>query len=587
MPPHAPSDDAPDAHPDDDHDALRRRVAHLEQQVEALQHTVENLKQDVRTTKAEQARRSFRDHWKGWRAGLEKRVAIWSEENWTGRIGIGLMLLGVLLLFEYTVEQGWLGPSVRVAFGSMLGGGLLASGWRVYPDRSRLGGLLLGGSSATFYATVFAAHQLYALLPYAFAFASMATITVVTVALALRHDDAGLSVAGAAGGLATPFLLYGDTESIVGLVAYVLLLLSGMSAVYLYRGWRSLLYTLVGGGWLVLLVGGLDTALSSFFGSDVPLRDRIALQTGMVGAWLLLGGLPVLRPLLRRASPTQWPLPAFPFGSRLKRWLVERPRYLLVTASPLLAMAGTRLLWRNVPPEIWALLAVSGAVLYAILYIRLARVPLPRDAQAHAIVAAVLLAYAMGDVLDGPALLLAWSVEVLALHAAARSFDDAVLRRSGHALAGLVVLWMGSRLDLDPAGASFWESGAVLEVGVLGLGLLAARVLPSFGVARLYRGMAWGGWLAWAWHQFVPLPNGHAYTSALWGATALIMLIVSWRRPAPWLQRGALATLVLFVGKLLLIDLVQLSALWRILLFLTSGGVLLLVSYALPDEESR
>jgi uncharacterized membrane protein len=47
------------------------------------------------------------------------------------------------------------------------------------------------------------------------------------------------------------------------------------------------------------------------------------------------------------------------------------------------------------------------------------------------------------------------------------------------------------------------------------------------------------------------------------------------------LQRTALATLLLMVAKLFLVDLAALDALWRILLFLTLGGLFLLISYFL------
>jgi hypothetical protein len=454
----------------------------------------------------------------------------------------------------------------------------------VYPSRSRLGGLLLGGSSATFYATVFAAYQLYALLPYPFAFACMGVCTLMTFGLAVHHDDAVLGVVGAAGGLGTPFLLYGDTASMIGLVAYLLIVLGGMAGVYLYRGWRSLLYTLVAGGWLVLFIGGIDVALSS----GVAFGDRVALQVGVLGTWLVLGGVPVVRAVLQRLRPAQWPVPALPFGGRLSTWIRERPRYALVNASPLLAMAATRLLWEDVPNETWGLVAAGGAILYALLYARLVRVPLPRYAPAHGIVAVLLLTYALSEGLGGATLLLAWGVEVVALHVVARRLAEPVLRRTGHALLAVLAVWMAARLASPlPEETSLFTSGPLSELGVLVSVGGAALVLSGTTAQRLYQGGVWVGWLAWTWSQFVALPNGHAYVSALWGATALALLIAGWARGATLLQRGALATLVLFVGKLVLIDLAQLPALWRILLFLVSGGVLLLVSYALPDQRKQ
>jgi uncharacterized membrane protein len=50
---------------------------------------------------------------------------------------------------------------------------------------------------------------------------------------------------------------------------------------------------------------------------------------------------------------------------------------------------------------------------------------------------------------------------------------------------------------------------------------------------------------------------------------------------------GALSTLLLVVAKLFLIDLVALDAIWRILLFLSIGGMFLFLSYYLQSWMRR
>jgi uncharacterized membrane protein len=40
---------------------------------------------------------------------------------WISRVGIGLLLLSVVFLFDYAVDRGWLTPPIRVAFGLLLG----------------------------------------------------------------------------------------------------------------------------------------------------------------------------------------------------------------------------------------------------------------------------------------------------------------------------------------------------------------------------------------------------------------------------------------------------------------------------------
>src|SRR5918998_5165541 len=178
-----------------------------------------------------------------------------SGEYWLNKIGIGLLLLGLIFLYKYSVDQGWLVPTVRVAFGLVLGTTLLAIGLRVYQNHRHFSQVVLGGSIAAYYTTGFAAFNLYALVAYPVAFAFMVSVTVLAVLLALRHDEVVLSVVGVAGALATPFLLYTGTENVPALVSYTCFILMGAGAIYIYRGWRSLFLMAFVGAWIVILAG--------------------------------------------------------------------------------------------------------------------------------------------------------------------------------------------------------------------------------------------------------------------------------------------------------------------------------------------
>lgn len=164
-----------------------------------------------------------------------------SGEWWLGRIGIGLLLFGVVFLFTYSVQRGWLTPQVQVGIGLAVGAALLGMGLRAYEDRRVFSRVLLGGGVGAFYITGFAAYQVHAFAPYPLVFGFMVAVTLLACVLSLRQDDASLSVIGASGGLGTPFVLYSGAGSLGGLVLYACLILSGTTAVYLYKGWISLL----------------------------------------------------------------------------------------------------------------------------------------------------------------------------------------------------------------------------------------------------------------------------------------------------------------------------------------------------------
>ena len=565
--------------------SLEDRVERLEERVSKLQGSVEALHAALReqsngaqeTTEEDPALQDASP-------GVASRIEAWMRdrvslrsEDWLNRIGIALLLLGLAFLFKYSVDEGWVVPAVRVAFGVALGGGLLWSGLRIQRTRLALSQVLLGGSSAAFYITVFAAHQLYGLVPYAASFAGMVVVTAGTFALAIRQDGAALGVIGAVGGLGTPFVLDpGPDPSVAGLVGYAVLLLGGMAAIYLYRGWRSLIATSAVGGWLVMLsaVIGLSGDASAF--------TQWVVQGGLIATWLLLGGVPVTRAWLHARSPEQWPRPDWPLGDRLPSAVGTPPAYALVSVSPLLAFTASQFVWTGVPDAVWGSIALAGAGLYGAAYLRLRHDALTRYAPAHALVAAVLAAIGLTILLDGATLLVALGVEVLMLHWAARQLSAPVLRWTGHAFAALVaIVWTGQVEMIERGVTPVVHAAGLSELAVLACVLVVPIVLTSTVARRLYRAAALGGWLAWSWQELAVLANGDAYTSAVWGATALLLLVAAARRSTAALQYAGFATLALFVGKLFLVDLARLSALWRILLFLGFGAVFLGISYAL------
>jgi len=75
------------------------------------------------------------------------------------------------------------------------------------------------------------------------------------------------------------------------------------------------------------------------------------------------------------------------------------------------------------------------------------------------------------------------------------------------------------------------------------------------------------------------LANGQGWVSAAWGVYGAALLIFGLRLNYHKLRLAALGTLILLVGKLFMIDLAKLEAIWRVLLFIGIGGILLTLSY--------
>jgi uncharacterized membrane protein len=171
----------------------------------------------------------------------------------------------------------------------------------------------------------------------------------------------------------------------------------------------------------------------------------------------------------------------------------------------------------------------------------------------------------------------------VALLERARRGGDVLVRYAGHAVFGglagaLTVRWIG----LDPETTPVVGPASLAELAVLGLAAIAGQRRGRTGARHLYRGAVLAGWLGWSAHELLPLANGQAYVSLVWGITTAALLAGgTWYRQEE-VRRAGLGTLALFVGKLFLIDLTVLPALWRVVLFLGAGGAFLLLSYALP-----
>jgi uncharacterized membrane protein len=502
-----------------------------------------------------------------------------SGEYWLNKIGIGLLLLGLIFLYKYSVDQGWLVPLVRVAFGLTLGTALLAIGLRVYRGHRHFSQVMLGGSIAAYYTTGFAAFNLYALVSYPAAFDFMVLVTVLAVVLALRHDEVILSVIGMAGGLATPFLLYTRAENLPALVGYTCVILTGIGAIYFYRGWRSLLLTGFAGVWIVFLVGVFS--MNVYRG---PVQgDQLALQLGVLFGWLSFWALPVFRESLFTTDPERWSWPPLGVFEGL-RPLASRHAHFLSVATPLVALGLSTLIWQWTDAS-WGWITLSLAAVYGLTAWALSNRETGRGlAYVQTLTAILFLTLGLAQLLDGNALFLTLAVEATVLHVLSRRLSDRTFLLGGHVLFAVVGLWLVERLTVSvgaPGGQAIIDTSAITDLAVFGLALGASTVLRSQEAALVYRICVHAAFLGWLWRELSVLPDGGAYVTVAWGFYTVALLVAGLQLARSRIVIVGMGTLLLVVAKLLLVDLINLDAAWRILLFLGFGGVFLILSYYL------
>ena len=193
---------------------------------------------------------------------------------WLGALTLGL---GGLFLVKYAANAGLLGPPARVVLGFLFGGALMAAGeWArrhsaVAPGRTDyVPPALSAGGVSIAYTVLFAAFDLYHLLPPLLAFVLLGAVSLGAVLLAVPQGPL-VALLGVVGGFVTPALVPSDHPSAWGLFVYLLFLTGAGLTMLRYTGalWlgaASLVGALIWPAlWLSAPVGAHDGAAVGFY----------------------------------------------------------------------------------------------------------------------------------------------------------------------------------------------------------------------------------------------------------------------------------------------------------------------------------
>ncbi len=174
--------------------------------------------------------------------------------QWVVWIGGLALALGGIFLVRYSVEQGLLGPGVRIFLAAIFSALLIiagewsrrneiASGIVAIPAR-HIPSILTAAGTVAAYATVYAAFALYGFLSPPAAFILLGLVALATLAAALLHGPA-LAGLGLAGAFLTPLLVPSDTPNYWALYAYLAVVTAAAFALARIRLWRWLAITAV------------------------------------------------------------------------------------------------------------------------------------------------------------------------------------------------------------------------------------------------------------------------------------------------------------------------------------------------------
>ncbi len=165
---------------------------------------------------------------------LEKFIG----ENLINKIGIAVLVVGVGLLLKYAIGKGLISETGRTLIGLASGGLLVFLAHRLRASFRAFSSVLIAGGIAIFYFTVWIAFRDYQLIGQTAAFAIMAVITGLAVALAIAYDRKELAVISLLGGFAAPLLVSTGEGNYRVLFTYLLLLDAGMLVLANYKKWH-------------------------------------------------------------------------------------------------------------------------------------------------------------------------------------------------------------------------------------------------------------------------------------------------------------------------------------------------------------
>jgi uncharacterized membrane protein len=226
--------------------------------------------------------------------GFEERFGT----QWVVWVGGVALALGGIFLVRYSIEQGLIGPGVRVMLGALLALALITAGEWTRRNEVRTGigqidsahipSILTAAGTTVAYATVYAAYALYGFLSPAVAFLLLGVVALATLAAALLHGPA-LAGLGLVGAYVTPVLVATEEPSFWALYLYLIVVTAAAFALARARLWRWLAVTALCLATLWTLPGIAEAAVATALPHTVYAVVGFALAAAMIVAGLLFG----------------------------------------------------------------------------------------------------------------------------------------------------------------------------------------------------------------------------------------------------------------------------------------------------------
>jgi uncharacterized membrane protein len=537
-------------------------------------------------------------------------------EQWFGQRG--LLVVGVLALLtaagfflKYAIDRGWIAPVVRSLLAIAAGVGLAAWGeTRIRGGLRRYGAAMIGAGGGLAYLGLWAAAGPYGLVERRIGVVLLAGCTVAVTLLALRHEIEGLAIWALAGAYLAPILLAPLRPNPEAFLGYLEVVGLGTGLLAYTLTWRRT-FDLALAGYFLLAAGAAGAALTSALGCwflaagallTLHVTRRRAWPEARVGmlllAWILLSV--ALTGVRDGPAPQLWLAIGAPFAIAALLWwqqldqnqLRAPAEALLFAVHPFVLLA---LVWVADP----RLLERTPALLPGLLAAVYLGVGWVRRAAPHLIMGFALGGLAVAVQGNAPTVVIGWTALALAALVAEQQGGRPGGRIAALGLAllafsclfGIALWWRQS------GAATFTDPWALALYGYVAGTALAARRwgagLMDPGTARWTARGAELLWVLCGAAVFaggsVELPRyfgrraplaGDLALSVFWLVYAAALVRIGFQRDRKDVRSTGLAVAAGAGLKIVLYDLSNLDALYRIASFFALALIALAVAYA-------
>ena len=211
-------------------------------------------------------------------------------EQWFGQrgllaVGVAALLISAALFLKYAFDRGWISPLLRAIGAVVLGIAVAAWGhYRIGQGMRRYGASMIGAGGGLVYLGLWAAAGPYALMERRVGILLLALTTVVATMLALHHEVEGLAIWALCGAYLAPLIL-ATAPNPQGFLAYLEVIGLGTAITAYAMNWRPT-FNLALFGYLILAGAGAAPAIATPLGAwMVAAAALLALHVTLQRSW--------------------------------------------------------------------------------------------------------------------------------------------------------------------------------------------------------------------------------------------------------------------------------------------------------------